>query len=74
MDHVALKLRRFLERADLRVMSMARSGGGHYKATVANPDGLQRMVVLPASPSDFRWERNLLAQIRRTFREVERQA
>ena len=71
MDRVALKLRRFLEKAHLRVESIARSGGGHYKAIVTNSNGTQRIIILPASPSDHRWERNKLSEIRKLFSQAE---
>lgn len=72
MDRVALRLRRFLEKAHLRVESLARSGGGHYKAIVTNEHGTQRIIILPATPSDHRWERNKRAEIRKVFRQAPR--
>jgi len=74
MDRVALKLRRFLEKAHLQVESLTRSGGGHYKAIVINQHGIQRIIILPATPSDHRWERNKLSEIKRVFREAPRRA
>lgn len=70
MDRIALKLRRFLEKAHLRVESLKRSGGGHYKAIVINEHGTQRIIILPATPSDHRWERNKLSEIRKVFRQA----
>jgi hypothetical protein len=72
MDRVAMKLRRFLEKAHLRVESIARSGGGHYKAIVTNEHEIKRTVILPATPSDHRWERNKLSELRKIFRETPR--
>ena len=72
MDRVALKLRRFLEKAHLRVESIARSGGGHYKAIVTNEHEIKRIVILPATPSDHRWERNKLSELRKIFKQESR--
>lgn len=74
MDRPALKLRRFLERQGLQVESLVRSGGGHYKAIVINHHGHKRIVILPASPSDHRWEHNKRSEIRNLFREAEEKA
>jgi hypothetical protein len=71
MDSVALKLRRFLRTQGLQILSIKRSGGGHYKATVNYPQNGQTIViVLPSSPSDHRWQRNVATLIRRKGRQL----
>lgn len=61
-----MRLKRFLEKADLRVESIDRTGGGHYKA-VCSYGNITRFIILPASPSDHRWERNKLSEIKKTY-------
>lgn len=55
------KIRKELEAQGWRIENRK---GGH--AMAFPPDRSQPPVVLPSSPSDARWQKNLLAQLRRS--------
>lgn len=59
------EVRKLVERAGLRLVSCAHTGGNHVKATVQRPDGAVFMTIHPLSPSDWRGERNKLAELKR---------
>lgn len=54
--------------AGLDVRSMTKSGSGHIKVEVAAPDGRTTLAYFANTPSDYRGNRNKLADLRRFAR------
>jgi hypothetical protein len=61
-----IDIRKLCERLNLRVESLHRSGGGHYKVSISNGT-TRKMVVFPCSSSDRRWLLNKTAELNRIF-------
>lgn len=67
MEKHIRELKRALEKDDLRLIDLKRTGKGHYKATIEAPDKRRLIYVLACSSSDRRAETNRLQDIRRFF-------
>lgn len=59
------EVRNLVERAGLKLVSCSHTGGNHVKATVQRSDGAVFMTIHPLSPSDWRGEKNKLAELKR---------
>lgn len=57
--------KRAVQAIGLHVSEMRKSGGGHIQVTMTTPTGTVLKKHVPCSPSDVRWMRNNLAELRR---------
>ena len=58
MDKELREFQRTLKDGGLRLLSLARTGKGHYKAHIEAPDGRKLTYVLANSASDHRAAKN----------------
>jgi len=56
-----------LKEGGLRLLSLSRTGKGHYKATIESPDKRRMVYILASSTSDGRSSKNYRADINRFF-------
>lgn len=63
------ELRRELEAMGCRLEVDGKTGKGHVRATVYCADGAKKPIVLSESPSDWRFSRKVLSEVKRMMRE-----
>jgi len=61
-------LRALVASAGLTLDSLRQTGGSHYRAAVAAPDGRKTVLFCAKTGSDCRGDKNLLADMRRFAR------
>lgn len=65
-------IRALVESAGLRLLAEPRTNGtNHLVAEVEAPDGRARKYAMPCTPSDHRWRKNALRDLRRIARGIE---
>jgi|GEM_PF-2388337 len=61
-------IQKLIESAGLKVLRLVMTGSCHIKAFILTPDGRTPFVVFPATPSDWRGQKNKLAELKRIAR------
>lgn len=74
MQNPERRARELITKAGLELRSIVQAGSKHYRAVVAAPDGRTTKVFFCSTPSDWRGDRNKLAELRRFLNGTEQRA
>ncbi len=61
------EFQKMLQGGGLRLLSLERTGKGHYRALIEGPNGRRMTQVLASSPSDRKTGKNRKADVQRFF-------
>jgi len=67
MEKNLREFQKMLRDGQLKLLSMERTGGGHYRATIEAPDGRKLVYVMSSTASDHRAATNRKRDIKRFF-------
>lgn len=67
MEKHIREFQKMLQRGGLKIVSLTRTGKGHYRALIEGSDGRRMTQVLASSPSDHKTGKNRKADVQRFF-------
>lgn len=67
MEKHIREFQKMLQGDGLRLISLTRTGKGHYRALIEGADGRRMTQVLASSPSDRKTGKNRAADVKRFF-------